>query len=341
MLLIKLNLMIPISILYLLSAVLILSFIITFFYRKIAIKKSILDIPNDRSSHSIPTPRGGGLAIVIAFYVGLAWLFFNNEIEKKLFYALLVGLILVIVGLLDDVISLSPVLRFAIQTLTVIIAIYILGGLNKFDLGFFMIEAKIILSILAVIGIIWFINLYNFIDGIDGYASMQAIFVAGALFFLTKSMTALLLTFATLGFLPWNWQRAKIFMGDVGSTLLGFVLAIFAIYYQNTSEISIVHWLILTSLFWFDATITLFRRWKNKEKLSQAHRKHSYQRLVQSGFSHQKVTLIGLAINIILFLIVFAFQTGFNIMLGFGLCLIIQFGYSLFVEKKKSFPKDA
>lgn len=324
----------------LLGAIFIASFFFTALYRNIAIKKSILDVPNDRSSHEIPTPRGGGIAIVLAFYLGLTFIYLKGNVDKNLFLALLSGLLLVVTGLFDDILNLPALFRFLIQAFTVSMALFFLGGLLVIDLGISPIESKLILNILAIIGMVWFINLYNFIDGIDGYASMQAIFVAGALFLLTKSAGVLILAVATLGFLPWNWQKAKIFMGDVGSTILGFVLAVFAIYFQNINEVSLVHWLILTSLFWFDATFTLFRRWRNKESLSQAHRKHAYQRLVQSGFSHQKVTLIGLAINLILLLIVIIFQSGYKIIIGFSLCLLIQFGYTLFVDKRKPFPKD-
>jgi len=93
-------------------------------------------------------------------------------------------------------------------------------------------------------------------------------------------------------------------MGDVGSTLLGFTMGVFAVYYQNEGVASILIWIMLTSLFWFDATLTLYRRWRNNEKLSQAHRKHAYQRIVQAGFSHQKTVLYGISINFLILLLV-------------------------------------
>jgi len=93
-------------------------------------------------------------------------------------------------------------------------------------------------------------------------------------------------------------------MGDVGSTQLGFIIAILGVYFHNTSQLSLPDWLILLSPFWFDATLTLFRRWKNNEKLSQAHRKHVYQRLVQSGFSHLEVDIFLAILNSVLFLLV-------------------------------------
>lgn len=113
----------------------------------------------------------------------------------------------------------------------------------------------------------------------------------------TGSALGILLAVSVGGFLIWNWPKAKIFMGDVGSTLLGFIAAVLAIYYQNTLQLSLVAMLILTAVFWFDATVTLIRRILNKEKLSEAHRKHAYQRIVQAGWSHQKTTLWSLGIN--------------------------------------------
>ncbi|MDP4275203.1 MAG: glycosyl transferase, partial [Bacteroidota bacterium] len=161
------------------------------------------------------------------------------------------------------------------------------------------IPALILSTSIAWVAIVWCINLFNFLDGIDGYISTEVIFIGGAVFLLSGDQTSLLLASATLGFLFWNWQKARIFMGDVGSTLLGFTIAVFAIYHQNHFLLSIPVWLILTSVFWFDATVTLLRRIRNKEQLSVAHRKHAYQRIVQAGFSHQKTVLWALGLNLI------------------------------------------
>jgi UDP-N-acetylmuramyl pentapeptide phosphotransferase/UDP-N-acetylglucosamine-1-phosphate transferase len=275
------------------------SFVGTLIVRNIAIKKQIIDIPNLRSSHTQPVPRGGGLAIAFAWYLGIVILFISKQIPTYLFEALLWGIPITIMGFIDDLLSVTPKLRISVQVLCSSLAVYCLGGVGVVDLGFAILYDSLVFSIIAVIGIIWFTNLFNFLDGIDGYISAEIIFICLAVFFLLKLILPLYLAAATAGFILLNWQPAKIFMGDVGSTLLGFTIGVFVVYYHNTTESSVIVWIILTSLFWFDATITLFRRMRNHEKLSEAHRKHGYQRIVQSGFSHQKTVVYSLIINFI------------------------------------------
>jgi len=299
---------------YLLFFIFLLSLLLTFFVRILAIKRSVLDIPNERSSHTIPTPRGGGLAIVIVWYSGILFLFWQKQISTDLFYGLISGIVLVIVGLLDDIYDLKII-----------------------DFGFVKIESVWILTPLAFLGIIWFINLFNFLDGIDGYAGMEAIFISLALYFFTLQNYYLILVAATLGFLIWNWQPAKIFMGDVGSTLLGFNFAVFAIYEQNTASFSIIVFLIISSLFWFDATLTLIRRFRNKEKLAQAHKKHAYQRIVQYGFSHKKTVLMAILVNIVLFVFAYFSFTSKFALAFLSIALVILYLIIKIVDKKKHF----
>lgn len=279
--------------------ILVLSGLLTWVFRIYAIRKSLMDIPNDRSSHNIPTPRGGGLAIAITWFSGLTWFFVSGKIESSLFYAMLCGLPLTLIGFADDVFTLKPNVRFLVQFLCSAGALFCLGGLTNLKFGTWNLELRILLSFLAFVAIVWSINLFNFLDGIDGYIGTESVFVGIASFALFGQSIGLLLAFSVLGFLIWNWPKAKIFMGDVGSTLLGFIIAVFAIYHQNMHLSNLPVWVILTSVFWYDATITLWRRFSNGEQLSQAHRKHAYQRLVQSGWSHQKTTLGALLINMV------------------------------------------
>jgi len=282
----------------------ILSILLTLLVKHFTIRKSILDLPNERSSHSLPTPRGGGIAIAITWFLAITYLYIRKDIDSTPFFALLCGLPISVIGLVDDVITISPRVRFFVQVICATIAIFLLGGLNIINIGFQVISFPYLFSIVAVFGIVWFTNLFNFLDGIDGYISAEVIFIGFAFFLLFGEVPPALLAVVTAGFLVWNWQPAKIFMGDVGSTLLGFTMGVFAVYYQNEGVASILIWIMLTSLFWFDATLTLYRRWRNNEKLSQAHRKHAYQRIVQAGFSHQKTVLYGISINFLILLLV-------------------------------------
>jgi len=286
-------------------ALFLLSFILTYFIKEHAIKNSLVAEITERSSHTIPTPHGGGIAIAITWFIGLSTLFFTNEIDTSLYYALMTGIIISVVSYFDDLFELSAKVRLITQALVALLGLYFLGGFEKLDLFFFSVENQIITNIFAFIMIVWFINLYNFLDGIDGYAGSEAIFLGLGGYILFGGDHFLVLIAAVFGFLIWNWHKAKIFMGDVGSTLLGYNVAIFTIYYTNQEATNFWIWIILFSLFWFDATYTLIKRYLNGEKLSQAHKKHIYQRLTQNGFSHDKVVIIAMGINLIILLILY------------------------------------
>lgn len=319
-------------------AICIASFAITWIVRRVAIRKSIMDIPNDRSSHTVPTPRGGGLAVAITWFVGLTCFFLKDTIDKPLFYALLSGLPLTLIGFADDIFNLKPGVRFLVQFLCAASALFFFRGLSTVNCGLWTMDYGLLLTPLAFIAIIWSINLFNFLDGIDGYISTEVVFTGTSLFMLTGNPVGLLLATATAGFLFWNWPKAKIFMGDVGSTLLGFSVAVLAIYHQNNLSLSIPVFLILTSVFWFDATITLFRRVINKEKLSEAHRKHAYQRIVQSGFSHQKTTLWASALNMVGFGLAWLANVYRTYNLVFlAIDIIMLFMVMRWIDKKKAF----
>ncbi len=314
-----------------------ISLSLTYLIRIVALKKSLLAMPNERSSHSIPTPHGGGIAIAISWFFGLIYLFTCNNIEASLFYALMVGSVLCLVSFLDDIYELSPKIRLFVQASVAIFGLYMLGGVSKIDSGIFTLENQFLTNTFAFFGIIWCINLYNFLDGIDGYAGSEALFlgIAGYLFFGGEHYFVLVASVS--GFLIWNWHKAKIFMGDVGSTLLGYNVAILALYSQNQGT-SIVVWLILFGLFWFDATYTLYRRYTQGEKLSQAHRKHAYQRLTQSGWSHSKVVVILMLFNSLLMILGYiAFQfteLSFPCFIG---TLLLLYGGMKYVDSRKKF----
>jgi Fuc2NAc and GlcNAc transferase len=310
------------------------TFLLTYLIKNYAIKKSLIASVNERSSHTIPTPHGGGIAISMTWFLGLTYLFLNDQIDSSLFYALLVGIIISVVSFFDDIYELSAKLRLIVQSIVAILGLYLLGGLDTVTFGIFDISFGIVINILAFFMIIWFINLYNFLDGINGYAGSEAVFLGIAGFMIFDDNHFLLLIVSALGFLFWNYNKAKIFMGDVGSTLLGYNIAIFTIYYANIESTNLWIWIILFGLFWFDATLTLIRRKLNNEKLSQAHKKHAYQRLTQAGWSHYKVTNWSIVINMILFCLVYFIS---NIFISFIISLVFLYTVMKFIDSKKSF----
>ena len=313
---------------------LLVSFSFTYFIKEYAMKKSLVAEVNERSSHTVPTPHGGGIAIAITWFIGLFYLYFVGQIEANLFYALLFGAIISIVSFFDDIYELSPKLRLIIQAIVAIGGLYFLGGFETLTFGIFDIQNSIFTNIFAFFMIIWFINLYNFLDGINGYAGSEGLFLAITGFILFGGNHFLVLAVAVLGFLYWNWNKAKIFMGDVGSTLLGYNIAIFTIYYGNQESTNFWIWIILFSVYWFDATLTLIRRKLKGERLSQAHKKHAYQRLTQAGWNHYKVTNYSIYINLILFSLVYYIP---NIFISFLLSLILLYCIMKYIDSKKAF----
>ncbi len=313
---------------------LIFSFLLTYFIKNYAIKKSLIAAVNERSSHTVPTPHGGGIAIAITWFMGLIYLNFTDQIESSLFYALLTGAAISIVSFFDDIYELSPKLRLLVQSSVAVAGLFFLGGLDTITLGIFDISIGIITNIFAFLLIVWFINLTNFIDGINGYVGSEFVFLSLAGIILFTDPHFGILAVSVLGFLYWNWNKAKIFMGDVGSTLLGYNIAIFTIYYTNQEPSNLWIWITLFGVFWFDATLTLIRRKLNGEKLSQAHKKHAYQRLTQARWSHFKVTNYSILLNIIIFSFVYFIS---NIFIAFMLTLLLLYSCIKFIDRKKAF----
>ncbi|HHV77977.1 MAG TPA: glycosyltransferase family 4 protein [Syntrophothermus lipocalidus] len=288
--------------------VFLLSFIGTGLVRRYALNKEILDIPNARSSHHHPTPRGGGLAIAVLFLTTVALFALAGLVPLRLALALCGGGLLVAgIGWIDDCFRLQASLRAMVHLLAALWSLYWLGGLPGLNFGIIKIPMGAVGSVLAAIGIVWLINLYNFMDGIDGIASSEAVIVGliGGALELALGMPALavvswLLASASAGFLLWNWPPAKIFMGDVGSGLLGFAFAVLAIASENSGALPLLVWLILLGVFIVDATATLLRRISRGERWTEAHRTHAYQLAVQAGYSHKQVTMAVIAVNVAL-----------------------------------------
>lgn len=285
-----------------------LSFVLVGLIRILAIRLQILDIPNQRSSHSVPVPRGGGLAIVITFLLALCYLTFSGQLEINTFLAIAGGGALVAaIGYWDDLHGLPAGTRLMGHFAAAIWATLWIGGISRLNLGFVTWEWGWLGYVVSVFGIVWLLNLYNFMDGIDGLAASEAVFAAGAggILLLTTigaeglALTALVLASACSGFLLWNWPPAKIFMGDVGSGFLGYVLGVLMIASAQKAEASLWIWLLLLSVFIVDATITLLRRLLRGQKIYLPHRSHAYQHVTALLGSHLKVTLGIAGINIV------------------------------------------
>jgi Fuc2NAc and GlcNAc transferase len=297
----------PVKTLLIVSA-LCASALLTRLMRRIAAGSGVLDVPNPRSSHRIPTPRGGGAAIVLVTTAGLGLLLLQGAIDHGLAWALMGGgLVVALVGFADDRRSLSVTIRLAVHFAAALWALAWLGGLPPLRIGDHLVALGWAGYLLGACGIVWALNLFNFMDGIDGIAASEAIFIALAAALLNASLgadtgvafVALLFAAACGGFLLWNWPPASIFLGDVGSGYLGYVIVVLAVTATRDNPAALWVWLILGGAFFSDATVTLARRILRKERLQEAHRSHAYQRLARRWGSHGRVTLAFLAVNVL------------------------------------------
>ena len=227
------------SLLAILSGSAVLAALLTLIIRRSALHKQLLDIPNDRSLHSVPTPRGGGAAIVLAFAASIIALYATNYVETKNAMILIgCGALVAITGFLDDRQLLSYARsRLAIHFVAAAIAVSALGGLPTLPVFGTDVSLGLFGGILAAVYLVWLLNLFNFMDGIDGISGAEVVSVCGAAAFLIHRTThdyniaslPLALAAATLGFLVFNWPPAKIFMGDVGSGFVGFIIGVFSL----------------------------------------------------------------------------------------------------------------
>lgn len=277
--------------------------------RNYALKSHLLDTPNARSSHIVPTPRGGGLAIVLAFLLAMTYLVLIGQLASRLYFAFAGSGIVAIIGYWDDWHDLAARVRLLGHFFAACWAAFWLGGLPSLDLGFVVWDLGWAGYMICVISLVWLLNLYNFMDGIDGLAGSEAVFVAGGggLFLFWAGAGSLawvcwLLAAACLGFLLWNWPPAKIFMGDVGSGFLGFMLGVLAIASAHIEPILLWLWIILLGVFIVDATVTLLRRLLCGENVFQAHRSHAYQHATMLAGNHLTVTLGIVGLNLLILL---------------------------------------
>ena len=321
------------------------AFALGFPVRRALVHWNIIDRPNERSSHSRPTARGGGIAVLTA--VMLAGTFaVNPACAWSITLIAFAGLVLAVVSFIDDLKSLPQLLRFTVQAGAALVALYALC----FD-GMAGLSPAITVGI-AVIGFLWitgYTNAFNFMDGINGIAGMQIVttgigtafvgIAAGGTLDHPAIILSLVLAGAGAGFLPHNFPRARMFLGDVGSAPLGFFLAVFAFWLAR----DLGWWLLgafslLHANFVLDTTVTLARRIWRGERWFESHREHFYQRLVRAGKSHSFVTGWECVLQIIaLITIVAAIKTGWPQRLAAtAVVCVLWAGFFVYAERQFS-----
>jgi len=262
-------------------------------------KLYVVDDPNNRSLHDVPKPRTGGIAIVTSIF--LSWLIIavTSDVGFFIFYLLIGLLVLASISYIDDRNSIPQLWRLLMHFVA---AYFIVSSGLSLSADYFVNqngdEYKFVLDILTILIIVWCINLYNFMDGIDGLAGGMGVIgfgciavlglIAGEFYF---TFLACVIVAANIGFLAHNFPPAKLFMGDVGSITMGYLLAFFSLW---GIQINVFHWwipLLVFSPFIVDTTITLVRRLFSGKKIWEAHKSHYYQILVQIGWGHKKTDM--------------------------------------------------
>jgi Fuc2NAc and GlcNAc transferase len=267
---------------------------------------SLMDLPNERSSHQRPVPRGGGLAMVVACILSLSLLQGLELLEFNAWFAFgLIGLAVGLAGFLDDQRLVSLEFRLLTQFVAAFLGVIVVGGLPPLPLGILTLDFGWGADLIGCLFLVWCMNLFNFMDGIDGIAASQAALIAASAAGLAFVLgldgahigTPLIIACAAAGFLVWNFPPARIFMGSVGSEYLGFFLGLTVIYLANADVSLFWSMLILLALLISDATMTLLMRLFSGENILHAHRSHAYQFLALRFSSHAPVTLGALAIT--------------------------------------------
>jgi UDP-N-acetylmuramyl pentapeptide phosphotransferase/UDP-N-acetylglucosamine-1-phosphate transferase len=301
-------------------AALVISAISTWFAIGYAKKRRLIDEPGLRRSHSAPTPRGGGIGIVVAALAAAcvpAMIRPPTSIGAVVVLTIAIAIVAAI-GWIDDHRGLSARARFAAHCIAAII--FLLPVIAAVALSPEALEENFattvstvwISLVLVALGIVWFVNLHNFMDGIDGILAAQAIFVLGALALLCRHVgephagEILVFAAAAAGFLPFNFPRPRIFMGDVGSGVLGLLIAVAALWQMRAPDTALASGIVLCSAFVTDATCTLVWRIARGRRWYSAHREHLYQWLVRSGFSHAGVVALYMGWNLVIVLPVVA-----------------------------------
>jgi UDP-GlcNAc:undecaprenyl-phosphate/decaprenyl-phosphate GlcNAc-1-phosphate transferase len=324
--------MLPIAIFLVLV---LLSYMSVSYIRRLALRHQFLDHPNERSSHTIPMPRGGGLAIVFLVLATSLWAANQIGLHRSVLYIVL-GAILAMVGWRDDLFSLSPKYRFLVQALIATTCILGLGYfrvvriplIGELDLG----AVGIVITFLWIIGMI---NAYNFMDGIDGMAGGVAAIAGLGWMILSANVqnpfvfwVALAIAATSLGFLAHNWPPAKIFMGDVASTFLGYSFAVLPLLSADQSGDALTVGTILMWIVIMDTFMTFLRRLLRGENVFSGHRSFLFHQLVVGGYRHGTISALYIFLTFVGGLLTYEWSHGdgvapFLIFLGLPLIWIL------------------
>ncbi|WP_104911964.1 glycosyltransferase family 4 protein [Pseudomonas sp. LG1D9] len=292
---------------YIFPLVALVSLLLTAVLRRYALRRSIIDIPNARSSHTVPTPRGGGVAIVLTYAFSLFVLALLQWVSIAESVALLgAGLLIAVIGFMDDHGHIAARWRLLGHFVAAGWALFWMQGLPPITVFGFSLNLGWFGHLIGAFYLVWMLNLYNFMDGIDGIASLEAICACVGLSLIyffsgyeTLIWSPLLLAMAVAGFLYWNFPPARIFMGDAGSGFLGIVLGGLSIQAAWIGSEFFFAWLIMLGVFVVDATFTLARRLARGDKVYEAHRSHAYQFASRQFGKHLPVTVSIGVINVV------------------------------------------
>ncbi|MES2176532.1 MAG: glycosyltransferase family 4 protein [Gemmatimonadota bacterium] len=272
------------------------------------VRQNILDLPSHRSSHSVPTPRGGGLGAVLVVLAGVGLATLLQWLPSHVIPVLLGGgAAVAIIGWIDDRGGVSPIVRLMVHLASAIWAVSWLGSFEVLRLGSTSQAMGAFATLVSILVVTWAISSYNFMDGLDALAASEAVYVGviGGVFSLLGGQSgiaflAFLIAAASLGFLIWNLPPAKVFMGDVASGFLGYAFVVLALASDRTNGLPAVGWLTLLGVFVFDSTVTLLRRILRGENWRTTHRESGYQRAALRLGRHGPVTVVVLLADLVL-----------------------------------------
>ena len=327
-----------------LFATMLLAALLTPFIRRLAFKVGAIDNPNARRVNKIPMPTMGGLAIFLSFNLANLFLLRNQYPSNQLYSLLLAQLIIIATGMIDDIYELKPkqkmlgiflaalVVFFVVKVRMTTLTLPFLGTLSLGWLSF----------PITIIWILAITNAVNLIDGLDGLATGVSIIalttsaITGFFFLnVTNTFVSIMmftLVAALLGFLPYNFHPARIYLGDTGSLFIGFMMSIFSLYgLKNATFITIIIPVIIMGVPITDTVYAILRRWLNNKPISQADKHHLHHRLMQMGLSHRQTVLVIYGIALIFSFISLLYPLS-NLWGSVLLTIATLFGLELFVE---------